>query len=58
MFDTPNTTDTTDTYRTYVNAHYELVPYMYTNGVQAFESNYSAILPRVSSSPCARTVGL
>ncbi len=81
MFDDAGTTDTTDNYRIFVNAHLELGtlmrqpsfegfkagvtrlivssaptaclcvagPYLYANGVAAYESNSSSISPRVSS---------
>lgn len=51
-FDSNGTTNTTDTYRLFVNAHYELVPYLYTTGTQAFEGNTSAISPRVRCIKC------
>lgn len=45
-YDAPNSTLLTDTYRKFVNLHYELVPYLVTSGTQAYESGYSQIIPQ------------
>ena len=44
-WDNDNTTQVTDAYRRLVAAHYELVPYLLTTGVAAYEAGVSAIWP-------------
>jgi alpha-glucosidase (family GH31 glycosyl hydrolase) len=47
-YDQPNSTLLTDTYRKFVNLHYELVPYLVTIGAQAYEGGYSSISPQAA----------
>ena len=41
-------TQIVDLYRKFVEAHYELVPYLLTTGTKAFESGTSSITPMVT----------
>lgn len=44
-FDAPGQTGVTDTYRRFVNAHYQLVPFFLSKGTQAYEAGRSVMRP-------------
>lgn len=43
-FNAPNTTDTEDSYRTFVEAHMSLVPYLLNAGAEAFAKPNGSII--------------
>ena len=45
-FDAPGSNTTLDTYRRFVNIHYELIPYLLTTGSDALENGHSVLLPQ------------
>jgi alpha-glucosidase (family GH31 glycosyl hydrolase) len=49
MYDQPGSTNVTDRYRRYVNAHLELLPYLLTTGSDALDSGCSALTPALAA---------